>query len=279
MSEDSQTFVTEWKGKSLDGKPFHTSYDYPFDLLKLAIVEQVRDGTTLRVRLFMPDGDHQIVNIALAGVRSARPSSKQGEPSDPWGEEVCSCCNFRNMLHILSSRPNFSLNLVCCNVRFGYKYYLYLTQLPHHSNRGQVLLRSHQLAYLLAQVNTTALIFFVCKFLLSQLVLHPAGNVAEHLVAAGLARVVDWHAGMLASTGGMERLRAAEKTAKEKRACLYANLPAVAANGNGLASANGSSKVFDATVIRIWSGDQLSVVEKGSRKERRLQLSSTRGPK
>ena len=40
-------------------------------------------------------------------------------------------------------------------------------------------------------------------------VLHPAGNIAEHLVGAGLARVVDWHAGMLASTGGMERLRAA----------------------------------------------------------------------
>jgi staphylococcal nuclease domain-containing protein 1 len=82
---------------------------------------------------------------------------------------------------------------------------------------------------------------------------------------------------MLASTGGMERLRTAEKTAKEKRICLYTSLPAaVAANGNGVASANG---VFDATVIRIWSGDQLSVVGKGSRKERRLQLSSTRGPK
>lgn len=36
----------------------------------------------------MPDGDHQIVNIALAGVRSARVSSKQGEPSEPWAEEV-----------------------------------------------------------------------------------------------------------------------------------------------------------------------------------------------
>lgn len=42
----------------------------------------------MRVRLFMPDGEHQIVNIALAGVRSARASSKQGEPSEPWGEEV-----------------------------------------------------------------------------------------------------------------------------------------------------------------------------------------------
>ena len=43
--------------------------------------------------------------------------------------------------------------------------------------------------------------------------LHPAGNIAEHLVAAGLARVVDWHAGMLSASGGMEKLRAAERWA------------------------------------------------------------------
>ena len=109
-------------------------------------------------------------------------------------------------------------------------------------------------------------------------VLHPAGNVAEHLVAAGLARVVDWHAGMLASSGGMERLRAAEKAAKEKRACLYANAPAPTAKSNG-AAINGNTRQFDGTVIRIWSGDQISVIDRESGKERRLQLSSTRGPK
>lgn len=122
--------------------------------------------------------------------------------------------------------------------------------------------------------------FGISDILLSYLVLHPAGNVAEHLVAAGLARVVDWHAGMLASTGGMERLRAAEKAAKDKRVCLYAHLPSTAAaNGSGNVSSNGSNKMFDATVIRVWSGDQLAVIEKESGKERRLQLSSTRGPK
>lgn len=42
-------------------------------------------------------------------------------------------------------------------------------------------------------------------------VLHAAGNIAELLVATGLARVVGWHAGLLANTGGMERLRSAEK--------------------------------------------------------------------
>jgi endonuclease YncB( thermonuclease family) len=112
------------------------------------------------------------------------------------------------------------------------------------------------------------------------LVLHPAGNVAEHLVSAGLARVVDWHAGMLASGGAMERLRAAEKSAKDKRACLYASIPTASAavKSNGGAG-SGQSRDFDATVIRIWSGDQISVIDKDTKKERRLQLSSTRGPK
>lgn len=50
----------------------------------------------------MPDGNHQIVNVALAGVRSPRVSSKQGEPSESWGEEVGAICNFRNMLDIFS---------------------------------------------------------------------------------------------------------------------------------------------------------------------------------
>jgi len=113
------------------------------------------------------------------------------------------------------------------------------------------------------------------------LVIHPAGNVAEFLVAAGLARVVDWHAGMLSSSGGMERLRAAEKSAKEKKLCLYANSPTVASTGkaNVAAVSNGHTRSFDATVVRVWSGDQVSVVEKDRGNERRLQLSSTRGPK
>lgn len=55
-----------------------------------ALVEQVRDGTTVRVRLYMPDGDHQMANITLAGVKSPRTSSKQGEISEQFGEEVSS---------------------------------------------------------------------------------------------------------------------------------------------------------------------------------------------
>lgn len=80
----------------------------------------------------------------------------------------------------------------------------------------------------------------------------------------------------------MERLRAAEKTAKEKRLCLYANTPVASATAtgksNGTAS-NGQVRNFDATVVRVWSADQISVVDKDGGKERRIQLSSTRGPR
>ncbi|KAK0195497.1 hypothetical protein F5146DRAFT_1100977 [Armillaria mellea] len=207
MPTDSQSFVSEWKGKSLD-----------------AIVEQVRDGTTLRTRLLMPDGEHQIVNIALAGVRSPRVASKPGESSEPWGEEAKFFTESR-----LLQRPV----------------------------RVQILS--------LPTAPSTASIF------IGQ-VLHPAGNVAEFLVAAGLARIVDWHAGMLSSSGGMERLRAAEKAAKEKRASSSTSKT----NGG---AADGNKRVFEATVIRVWNGDQISVVEKDTGKERKLQLSSTRGPK
>ncbi|KAI0661175.1 transcription factor [Cubamyces menziesii] len=226
MPTDSQGFLAEYKGQPIDG-----------------LVEQVKDGSTLRIRLLMPDGDHQFVNIALAGVRCPRVASKQGEASEQWGEEAKFFTESRLLQRYvkvtLLSLPNAAPT-------------------PFQAGAN-------------ATAPPPATIFIGT-------VLHPAGNVAEHLVSAGLARVVDWHAGMLASSGGMERLRAAEKVAKEKRAYLYANAPAPSAKSNG-AALNGSSRSFDATVVRVWSADQISVVDRETGKERRLQLSSTRGPR
>lgn len=90
---------------------------------------------------------------------------------------------------------------------------------------------------------------------------------------------------MLAATpGAMERLRAAERTAKEKRLGLYASsAPTPAAGSAGTVKANGglggAPRAFEGTVVRVWSGDQVSVWDKESGKERRVQLSSVRGPK
>ena len=86
---------------------FHVYNRTKYFLFHLAIVESVRDGTTLRVRLFMPDGEHQFVNITLAGARSPRVASKHGETSEPYGDEVSCCRSLTNAAGalILSPKP------------------------------------------------------------------------------------------------------------------------------------------------------------------------------
>ncbi|KIP01963.1 hypothetical protein PHLGIDRAFT_131000 [Phlebiopsis gigantea 11061_1 CR5-6] len=227
MPEDSHSFITEWKGKSIDG-----------------IIEQVKDGSTLRIRLILPDGDHQFVNITLAGVRSPRVASKPDETSEPFGEEAKFFTETRLLqrqvtVHLLSL-PN-------------------ATATPFQSSA--------------ASAPAPASIF------IGTVIHAQGGNIAEHLVANGLARVVDWHAGMLAAGGAMERLRQAERAAKEKHIKLYASTAAPAAKSNGAAALNGNARNFDAVVTRVWSGDQISVAEKDGVKERRIQFSSTRAPK
>jgi hypothetical protein len=61
----------------------------------------------------------------------------------------------------------------------------------------------------------------------------------------------------------------------------YAHSPTLASSGkaNVAAVSNGHAQSFKATVVRIYSGDQVLVVDKDTGNEQRLQLSSTRGPK
>ena len=90
MPTDSQAFISEWKGKPIDGTlsslcSYIRLTRFPF---LPAIVEQVKDGSTLRVRLLLPEGDHQLANITLAGVRSPRCANRPEEVTEPYGEEV-----------------------------------------------------------------------------------------------------------------------------------------------------------------------------------------------
>lgn len=74
MPADPHAFIAEYKDKELD-----------------AIVEQVRDGTQLRVRLLLDDSKHQIINLVIAGAKSPRASTmRDGEATgaEPWGEEA-----------------------------------------------------------------------------------------------------------------------------------------------------------------------------------------------
>jgi staphylococcal nuclease domain-containing protein 1 len=111
----------------------------------------------------------------------------------------------------------------------------------------------------------------------SSVVIHPNGNIAEHLVASGLARIVDWHAGLMGAQG-MERLRAAERKAKERRLCLYAAAASASKGVAGTPNPSSKPQAFNGIVSRVWSGDQLSVFDPAG-KERKLQLSSVRAAK
>ena len=255
--------------------------------LRVAIVEQVRDGSTVRVRLLLSEGNHQFANVAMAGVRTPRVATKQGEPSEQWGEEVSRTCI------ILFFYAALTRYLRVGQVLYGVKAASTTSSsdasLPTTIHRNSIpswfikcSSSSNDIDRQWCVLRPSSLLRKrVVSHVRPTVVIHPVGNrnIAEHLVAAGLARVVDWHAGMLASSGGMEPLRAAEKAAKEKKLCLYANLSTLSlASKTDGHTAGGTSRNFDGTVIRVWSGDQLSIVDKGG-KERRVQLSSTRAPK
>jgi staphylococcal nuclease domain-containing protein 1 len=71
--------------------------------------------------------------------------------------------------------------------------------------------------------------------------------------------------------------------AKEKKQYLYAPSASGTATPSGTrsngAAAHGDKRSFEGQVIRVWTGDQISILDKETNKERKVQLSSTRAPK
>jgi staphylococcal nuclease domain-containing protein 1 len=93
---------------------------------------------------------------------------------------------------------------------------------------------------------------------------HPAGNIAEFLLANGLAKCVDWSITMTSS--GPAPLRNAEKAAKEKKLRLWRDF---------VGKKTTESNEFDATVVRIVTGDTVVVKTKAGA-ERKLQFASVK---
>ena len=98
--------------------------------------------------------------------------------------------------------------------------------------------------------------------------------------------LLQWHAGILAPYGGLDRLRSAEQAAKTKRIGVWEGYGSTAvagpaSNGHAISTTTTKGSSFDATVVRIWGSDQLSVIERAddSGKERRVQFASVRGPR
>lgn len=265
MPVDSQAFIDAHRGQLID-----------------AICEQVRDGSSIRVRLTLDDGSHQFINLALAGVKSPKAGSgRDGEsaaPSEEWGEEAKFFIESR-----LLQRP-IKIQLLSAPVSLG----------APPSASGGFSASSSSSAKLGSASGGGGLPApqSVTSNIMIGTALHPNGNIAEFLLSAGLAKVVDWHAGILSSVGGMDRLRAAEKSAKEKNLGLWEKYvsPSAGRGVAGSAAAGGAGAggaqttkgtSFDATVVRVWTSDTLSIIAKDdpSGKERKVQLASVRGPR
>ncbi|CAG8525062.1 10315_t:CDS:10 [Gigaspora margarita] len=206
LQEDARTYLNKYKGLKIDG-----------------IIEQVRDGSSLRV-LFIPPAPapQQYLNINISGIKA--PIVRKDIPEvenliEPYGEEA--------------------------------KYFV----------ESRLLQRNVKVILEGLSGNSQAF---------SATILHPAGNIAESLVAVGLAKVADWSITVV--TDGPIKLREAEKKAKEKRMRLWQDH--VVRNKVG-----GDDHDFEGTVTRIVSGDTVHVRVNRTGVEKKVQLSSIRQPK
>ncbi|KAK5606467.1 nuclease domain-containing protein [Crenichthys baileyi] len=101
-------------------------------------------------------------------------------------------------------------------------------------------------------------------------ILHPNGNITELLLKEGFARCVDWS--MAVYTQGAEKLRAAERSAKERKVRMWKDYVAPTAN------LDQKDRQFVAKVMQVVNADAL-VVKLNSGEYKTIHLSSIRPPR
>ncbi|XP_067676667.1 staphylococcal nuclease domain-containing protein 1-like [Haliotis asinina] len=101
-------------------------------------------------------------------------------------------------------------------------------------------------------------------------VIHPNGNIAELLLKEGFARCVDWSMGVVSQ--GADKLRSAEKIAKEKRLRIWKDYKP---SGQSI---DVKDKTFNGKVVEVVNGDAL-VVKIGDSTMKKVFLSSIRPPR
>ncbi|KAM5173085.1 staphylococcal nuclease domain-containing protein 1 [Mantella aurantiaca] len=101
-------------------------------------------------------------------------------------------------------------------------------------------------------------------------ILHPNGNITELLLKEGFARCVDWSIAVY--TQGSEKLRAAERYAKERKTRIWRDYVAPTAN------LDQKDKQFVAKVVQVLNADAM-VVKLNSGDYKTIHLSSIRPPR
>jgi staphylococcal nuclease domain-containing protein 1 len=104
-------------------------------------------------------------------------------------------------------------------------------------------------------------------------ILHPAGNISEELLKAGLARIADWSCSFL-KRDAVLAMKVLERGAKQARIRLWKDY-------NPGREGGGATHTVVGKVVEIFSGDTIYVAtgEGGSGEERRVCLSSVRAPR
>merc|ERR1712106_354137 len=182
-----------------------------------AVVEHVRDGTTLRLFL-IPDMIH--VTLMMSGVRS--PGTRLGPEGRP---DPAQCEPFATEAR-------------------------YFTESRVLQREIEVILESHNNNNFVGSV------------------IHPAGNIAEALLKEGMAKCVGWSIAKV--TGGPEKYRAAEKSAKERKSRIWRDYKPSAAISE-------KDKEFNGKVVEVVNGDALMV--KAGKTVRKIYLASIRPPR
>ncbi|XP_059470749.1 staphylococcal nuclease domain-containing protein 1 [Neocloeon triangulifer] len=100
---------------------------------------------------------------------------------------------------------------------------------------------------------------------------HPKGNIAEALLSEGFAHCVDWSMALVSS--GSDKLRAAEKQAKEKRIRRWKDWTPSAAS-----LLTGKEKEYTGTVMEIVGADAL-IVRLSNGQDKKIFLASIRPPR
>ncbi|KFM78204.1 Nuclease domain-containing protein 1, partial [Stegodyphus mimosarum] len=184
-----------------------------------AIVEHVRDGSTLRV-LLLPDDDYfpeyYSIIVMLSGIRCPTFRGEEQTP-EPFAEEA--------------------------------KFY---TESRLLQRDVEVILESVSNQNFLGTI------------------IHPNGNITELLLSDGFARCVDWS--LQCVTSGLEKLRAAEKSAKEKRLRIWKDYvpsgPVIDAK----------EKEFQGKVVEVINADAM-VVKLADGSTKKIFLASIRPPR
>lgn len=181
-----------------------------------AVIEMVRDGTTVRAFL-LPNFEY--ITLQLSGVRA--PATKNPNAADARAEPFSEEAKFFTESRLLQRD----------------------VQIVLESSSNQNFVGS---------------------------VIHPKGNIAESLLREGYAKCVDWSIGLC--TGGAEKLRAAERQAKEKRLRLWKSYQPTS---TGI---SGDRKAFTAKVTEIVLSDAV-IIQKEDGTEAKIHLSSIRLPR